>query len=318
MNIGLIVGIIFVILIIAGVLVVVGLRREEADPLEARLAEFAERGEVASLREVEMSAPFVERVILPMANKLGQFALKFTPQKALDDIQQKLEQAGNPKGLNPTNFLAIRFLAAFGILAFMTFLFSASDNPNQSTFMKFAMTVGFSLIGFALPNLLITSKINSRREEVRKALPDAMDLLTICVEAGLGFEAAMKKVQEKWEDELAMAFGRALQEIQLGKVRREALRDMADRIGLQELDSFVAAVIQSEQLGVSMAKIMRIQSDDMRTKRRQMAEQEAQKAPVKMLIPMTLLIFPTIMLILMGPAILMMARKTLVATFGGG
>lgn len=318
MSIGLIVGIIFVILIIAGVLVAVGLRREAEDPLEARLAEFAERGEVASLREVEMSQSFVERVVLPLANNLGGFALRFTPQQALDDIQLKLEQAGNPKGLNPTNFLAIRFLVAFGVLAFMTFLFSSSNNPNQSTFMKFAMTVGFSALGFVVPNLLIESKINSRRTEVRKALPDAMDLLTICVEAGLGFEAAMKKVQEKWDDELALAFGRALQEIQLGKVRREALRDMSDRIGLQELDSFVAAVIQSEQLGVSMAKIMRIQSDDMRTKRRQYAEQEAQKAPVKMLLPMTLLIFPTIMLILMGPAILMMARKTLVNMFNSG
>lgn len=318
MSAGLIVGIIFVVLIIVGVLVAVGLRRESEDPLEARLAEFAERGDVASLREVEMSQTFVERVVIPMADKLGKVALKFTPQEALSGIQQKLEQAGNPKGLNPTNFLAIRFFVAFGILAFMTFLFSSTNNPDQSTFMKFAMALGFSAFGFVMPNLLIQSKINSRQHEIKLALPDALDLLTICVEAGLGFEAAMKKVQEKWDNELGLAFGRALQEIQLGKVRREALRDMSDRIGLQQLDSFVAAVIQSEQLGVSMAKIMRIQSDDMRVKRRQMAEQEAQKAPVKMLMPMTLLIFPTIMMILMGPAILMMGRKTLVNMMSGG
>jgi tight adherence protein C len=115
----------------------------------------------------------------------------------------------------------------------------------------------------------------------------------------------MRKVADKWDNELSIAFGRALQEIQLGKLRREALRDMSDRIGASEFDSFIAAVIQSEQLGVSMAKILRIQSDDMRVKRRQRAEQMAQKAPVKMLLPMAFLIFPTIMMIMMGPAILM-------------
>lgn len=306
-------AVIFLILVVAGVLVFVGLRSQEVDPLEARLAEFAERGEVASMREVEMSQPFLERIILPIAERLGGYALKFTPQEALTSIELKLDQAGNPKGLNPTNFLAIRFFAALGILIFMGFILSRGD---MSSFMKFAMTVGFSAIGFALPGMMIGSKINARRDEVRKALPDALDLLTICVEAGLGFEAAMKKVQEKWDNELASAFGRALQEIQLGKVRREALRSMADRVGLQALDSFISAVIQSEQLGVSMAKIMRIQSDDMRVKRRQFAEQEAQKAPVKMLLPMTLLIFPTIMLILMGPAILMMARPALCKSVG--
>ena len=137
---------------------------------------------------------------------------------------------------------------------------------------------------------------------MRKALPDALDLLTICVEAGLGFEAAMSKVADKWENELSLMFGRCIREIQLGKTQREALRDMADRIGLPELTSFVAAVIQSQLLGVSMAKVLRIQSDQMRLKRRQRAEEEAHKAPVKMIIPMALLTFPSIMIILMAPA----------------
>jgi tight adherence protein C len=122
----------------------------------------------------------------------------------------------------------------------------------------------------------------------------------------------MKEVQEKWDNELAFAFGRALQEIGLGKVRREALRDMARRIGASEMDSFVAAVVQSEQLGVSLSKVLRIQSDDMRIKRRQRAEEEAQKAPVKMLIPMVFLIFPTILMILLGPAGLMIMRSSFV------
>ena len=135
-------------------------------------------------------------------------------------------------------------------------------------------------------------------------MPDALDLLTICVEAGLGFDAAMAKVSEKWESELSWSFSRVIQEIQLGKIRREALRDMADRLGIPEMTSFVAAVIQSEQLGVSMAKVLRIQSDQMRIKRRQHAEEEAHKAPIKMLIPMALLIFPSLMITLMTPAAL--------------
>jgi tight adherence protein C len=129
------------------------------------------------------------------------------------------------------------------------------------------------------------------------------------VEAGLGFDSALKKVIEKWNDDLSLAFARVLQEIQLGKLRREALRDMADRLGIPEMDSFVAAVIQSEQLGVSMARVLRVQADAMRIKRRQRAEENAQRAPVKMLLPMVFLIFPTIVLILLGPAILQLMRS---------
>jgi tight adherence protein C len=151
---------------------------------------------------------------------------------------------------------------------------------------------------------MLSSKITRRQKESRKAMPDALDLLTICVEAGLGFDAAMSKVAEKWETHLSMAFARAIREVQLGKVRREALKDMADRLGIPEMTSFVAAIIQSEQLGVSMARVLRIQSDQMRMKRRQYAEEEAHKAPIKMLIPMALLIFPSILIIILTPAVM--------------
>lgn len=142
-------------------------------------------------------------------------------------------------------------------------------------------------------------------------MPDALDLLTICVEAGLGFDGAMSKVNEKWDNELSLAFGRVLREIQLGKLRREALRDMAERVGIAEMTSFVAAIVQSEQLGVSMARVLRIQADQMRVKRRQLAEEEAQKAPIKMLFPMGILIFPSILIILLGPAAIMLMQSAL-------
>jgi tight adherence protein C len=152
---------------------------------------------------------------------------------------------------------------------------------------------------------------------IRKSMPDALDLLTICVQAGLGFDAAMSRVAEKWEDALADEFSRCLREIRLGNVRRVALRNMADRIGITEMSSFVAAIIQSEQLGVSMSKVLGIQSEQMRIRRRQIAEEKAQQAPVKMLFPMALLIFPSIMIILLGPAGLQLKDSALAGMFGG-
>jgi tight adherence protein C len=233
--------------------------------------------------------------------KIGEISTRFTPQKLIQDTTLKLELAGNPGRIDAATFLATRFIGAalFGGGLLLISLLSATQWP----FSRTVLVVGlFTVIGFFFPQLWLQGRINSRQTEVRKALPDALDLLTICVEAGLGFDAAMSKVAEKWDNELSLMFGRTIREVQLGKTQREALRDMADRIALPELTSFVAAVIQSQQLGVSLAKVLRIQSDQLRMKRRQYAEELAHKAPVKMIIPMALLTFPSIMIILMAPA----------------
>lgn len=298
----------------AAILVVIGLRDADSqvDPLQERLADYATRGETATLEEIELSQPLTERIIVPAARKFGEFTTRFTPQNAMQNIARKLELAGNPRGMDPTIFLASRFIAAFSILGFLTFIFLIGSIDWTWT-RKIMVIGGFSLFGFYLPNLLLQSKIDRRQKAIRKSMPDALDLLTICVEAGLGFDGAMGKVSEKWEDELSLEFGRVLREIQLGKLRREALRDMAERIGIPEMTSFVAAIIQSEQLGVSMAKVLRIQADQMRMKRRQLAEEEAHKAPVKMLFPMVFLIFPALLVILLGPAGIILLQ-----TFGGG
>jgi tight adherence protein C len=203
-------------------------------------------------------------------------------------------------------------MAIFGGLVALVFTVGATKWPLGRIVLA---SVAFGLLGFFFPQLWLSSKIAKRQKDIRKAMPDALDLLTICVEAGLGFDAAMSKVSEKWETDLSLAFARVIQEIQLGKLRREALRDMADRIGLAEMTSFVAAVIQSEQLGVSLAKVLRIQSDQMRVKRRQLAEEEAHKAPIKMLIPMGLLIFPSLMIVLLTPAALRIFKSALGGMF---
>jgi tight adherence protein C len=300
-----------VILIAAIAVVVVSLRRnaagEEDDPLQARLAEFIQRGDVTSLEEIELSQPFSERVIVPVIRRLGEFSARFTPQKAIQNTARRLELAGNPWPIDAATFLAIRFILAVVLAGFLIAVVLISPPSNASD--NFLYIGGAAFAGFFLPHLMLTSRITRRQTEIRKAMPDALDLLTICVEAGLGFDAAMSKVSEKWENELSLAFARTIREVQLGKVRREALKDMSDRLGIPEMTSFVAAIIQSEQLGVSMAKVLRIQSDQMRVKRRQRAEEEAHKAPVKMIIPMALLIFPSIMIIILTPAAIQIARS---------
>lgn len=310
--------VVVLILVGAGVLISIGMRdANNEDPLQARLADFAARGEMASLEEIELSQPLSDRVIIPAARRLGEVVSRFTPQNALKSTAHKLELAGNPKGLDPALFWALRFVMSFGLGGFLLFIFSIGS-IKWSWGLKLMIVAGIIAVGFYLPDLLITSKIQRRQKEVRRAMPDALDLLTICVEAGLGFDGAMAKVAEKWDNELSLSFQRVIREIQLGKLRREALRDMADRLGIPEMTSFVAAVIQSEQLGVSMAKVLRIQSDQMRMKRRQAAEEEAHKAPIKMLIPMALLIFPSICIVLMTPAVLMMMRSALKGVLFGG
>ena len=304
-----IIGLVVGLLIIVGVvvLVVLGFRysrmkqEEDIDPVMARLAEATQRGEAVSLEQIELQQPFAERVLIPIIEKIGEISTRFTPQKLLQETTLKLELAGNPGRMEAATFLATRFVGAafFGGGLLLISLLSATKWPLGRTVFVVGL---FTVIGFFFPQLWLQSRINSRQNEVRKALPDALDLLTICVEAGLGFDAAMSKVAEKWENELSVMFGRTIREVQLGKTQREALRDMADRLGLPELTSFVAAVIQSQILGVSLAKVLRIQSDQLRMKRRQFAEELAHKAPVKMIIPMALLTFPSIMIILMAPA----------------
>ena len=309
-------SILAIIIVGAIVLVVIGLRDSgNEDKLQERLAEFAARGEAASLEEIELSQPISERIIVPLARSFGQFATRFTPQNAIQSTAHKLELAGNPRGIDPSIFWLGRFFFAILLGGGLFFVFIVSEN-SWTWGRRLLIVTMATLFGFFLPEMLLQSKIARRQKSVRRAMPDALDLLTICVEAGLGFDGAMQKVYEKWDTELSMAFGRALREIQLGKLRREALRSMADRLGLPEMSSFVAAVIQSEQLGVSMAKVLRIQSDQMRIKRRQLAEEEAHKAPIKMLIPMALLIFPSICIVLMTPALLMMMRSALSGILG--
>jgi tight adherence protein C len=288
--------------VVAIVLIVIGFSsRDPQQSLEQRLAEYSSREQVVSLEEIELSLPFTERVIAPMVRGLAEFVQRFTPQRTLENTRHRLDLAGNPQNWSPAEFFGVRALAAAVLGGLIFFVLLITQNPFPT-----ALGIGlvFMGLGFTLPSFWLGSKIRSRKASIVKSLPDALDLLTVCVEAGLGFDQALKKVAEKWDDELSRAFARVIQEIQLGKLRREALRDMSNRMEVPDVTSFIAAIIQAETLGVSIGKILRIQSDQMRVRRRQRAEEKAHQASIKMLIPMTFLIFPSIWVVLLGPAIL--------------
>jgi tight adherence protein C len=304
-----------IVVVVAIILIIVGLRApDEADPLQARLAEYSTRERPLTLEEIELSQPFTQRVLLPMLRRLGQFAARFTPQASLEAVQHKLDLAGNPRGLDPTLFWALRIVATLTLGGFVLFVTTVAPPDSffsirTGAFKAVMFAAGAALLGFALPVMFLSSRIRRRQDLIIKSMPDALDLLTVCVEAGLGFDQAMAKVAEKWENEVSLGFERVLAEIRLGKLRREALRDMADRMEVADMTSFVAAIIQADQLGVSMGKVLRIQSDQMRVKRRQRAEKKAHEAPVKMLIPMAFLIFPSIYIVLLGPAAMILINS---------
>lgn len=294
--------------LIAGLVVVVVLivvmimrSRRPSQSIDERLNELAALGQSITLEEIELSQPFSQRVLAPMVAALSSMAQRFTPAQTIEATHHKLELAGIAHKVKAIQFLGYRIGGALvlGVMALLV-VFSVSFPFGQQLLI---VLIAF-VLGYLLPGIWLGSKIKKRQDEVTKMLPDALDLLTICVEAGLGFDASMQKVAEKWQNELSLAFSRTVQEMQLGKLRREALRDMANGLDIPDMTSFTAAIIQADQLGVSMARVMRIQSDTMRMKRRQRAEEKARQAPVKMMFPLVFFIFPTILIVLLGPAIL--------------
>lgn len=298
--------IIFVFAVVAIVGSIFLLRRSEEDPLSVRIDEFAAREEITSIEEIELSLPITDRIFVPIIRSISEFVVRFTPQTTLERTARQLELAGNPNNMSAANFWAIRGVITM-LFAGLGFLLASRSDVGAGRALLYIL--GGGGLGFLLPAMLLRSMIDRRKEAILKKLPDALDLMTICVDAGLTFNAAMQKVDEKWDDALAREFGRVIYEMQLGKSRRQALRDMVERMEVADVTSFIAAVLQADQLGVGIGKVLRIQSDQMRVRRRQRAEEKAQQAPVKMLFPMVFLIFPSIFIVLLGPAAFQVIRS---------
>jgi tight adherence protein C len=273
------------------------------DMVQDRLAAFSGQKPL-TLDEVELQKPFEERFIRPTIERLGKYLAQRTPEKQRQDMQNKLNLAGRPGNLSPADFQALRYgsaIALFVIGLLVGLLF------HSAVALALSALFGF-VIGFFLPPYYINVKVRARRKEIQLGLPDVMDLLTIAVEAGLGFDAAIQRVTEKFDNALADEFKTVLQEVRLGRPRLEALDEMGRRCGVEDLHNFTQAVIQSEQMGVGLAKILRLQSEEMRRKRRQRAEELAAQASLKMMLPMVGCIFPTLWLILLGPAVLIIMK----------
>jgi len=251
------------------------------------------------INDDELSRPLAERLLRPMILKLANVAGNFLPQEKKARWHKSLVLAGNPWNLSPNELFVYRQAMIVVLPVALLIVLIQSTMPLFQQVIYYAVA---AIIGYILPEQFLKAKWQSRRKGVIKNLPDTLDLLTVSVEAGLSFDGALVKVVEKSDNVLAMEFKKVIAETQMGKSRREALRDMSERLNVEELSTFINSLIQADTLGVSISKVLRIQSQQMRQKKRQMVEEKAMKAPVKMLIPMVLFIFPTIFIVLLGPA----------------
>lgn len=259
------------------------------------------QNEPVSAREEELSAPLYQRAIKPFLAQLAGVLTRFVPAAREASLAQKMTEAGNPGNLAPRELLVIKYLMAVGG---GTLLWLLAGLANTSTAQGILLAAAGIPLGWIMPDIWLKSRAQRRKDEVEKNLPDVLDLLTVSVEAGLGFDGALMKVVEKFKGVLADEFLQVLQEAKMGKPRQEALRDMADRVAVDDLSNFVGSIILADKLGISMGNVLRLQSEQMRQKRRQRAEEKAMKAPVKMLLPMVMFIFPAIFIVLLGPAVI--------------
>jgi tight adherence protein C len=241
---------------------------------------------------------FRERALEPVIQKLARLMLRVNPRMSLDAVAKKLAAAGMRR-TTPTTFLAIRGFC--GIAGLVLGLLVMSSAKAQTGLLSMLL---FTVVGFFGPSYWLTLKARRRADLVASALPDALDLLAVSVEAGMGFDGAISKLTEHMDGPLIDEFELALGEIRVGEGRADALKRIAERVPAQEMASFVRAIVQADQLGISLGRILRVQATDARNKRQAAAEEKAMKAPIKMLFPLVMFIFPAMFIVILGPAFL--------------
>jgi tight adherence protein C len=297
------IAIIGALVFLSVVTLVLGMASRRTSLMEARMQDFRTRTASVVEGEADLTVPFADRVLVPGVEALANAATSVLPARVLSNIEKQLVRAGNPMSLNAyiVFWMASVGLFAGFVLSAVVIVFGAVG------WQQAAVVLVFGVVGWTIPGNWLKSRVKARQKLVLKSLPDALDLVTTCVEAGLGLDAALARVAEKSTGPLATEMSRMLREVAMGKLRREGLTEMADRLGVEELSSFVNAIIQAEQLGVGISQVLRVQSDMMRTRRRQAAEKMAHEAPIKMIFPLVLFIFPAFMLVILGPAFIRIA-----------
>ena len=267
--------------------------------MESRIQDFRSRAVSSQEDEVNLELPFGERVLRPTIEGFSRTISSVLPASVLSDIQKQLMMAGHPMTLQSyLTFWGVLFsmFTGLGLIMFVIL-------PASFLIQKLIFVVMFAAFGWVFPRIWLKGKVKARQKLVIRAMPDAMDLITTCVEAGLG------RVAEKSGGPLAEELSRMLRDVAMGKMRREAMMELEQRIGVEELTTFINSIIQAEQLGVGVAQVLRVQSDQLRTKRRQRAERAAHEAPIKMLFPLVLFIFPAFLLVILGPAAIRIAQS---------
>jgi tight adherence protein C len=290
-------------------LIVVGLAGSSpVDPVQARLTQLGTM-QAKNLEELELQLPFIERTLKPLANRLSGRVSRMASVSFSDKTERRLAMAGNPGDLRVADWLGIKAIGAIigGLLLF--FLFAIVGLLGLPFLIGVLMGVVGAIFGYTIPEFWLGGRVKKRKKAILLMIPDALDLLTISVRAGLGFDAALAKVVEKLKGPLSDEFRRAMAEVRVGKARRDALRDIVPRTEVAPLTNFISAIVQAEQLGVSISKVLQVQSEQLRIERRQRAEEQAAKAPIKMLFPLVGCIFPSLFIVILGPAIILIVTN---------
>ncbi len=287
----------------AGILMVfVGLAQSQpVDPVQARLTQLGTM-QAKNLEELELQAPFFERTIRPLARRMSGIGQRLTSTTQAGRTEKRLAMAGHPGNMRTSDFVGLKVVVAVVVAAVAFLVFGLLGDKILMGLLLAILGAG---VGYMAPEFWLGRRIRARQHAILLAVPDALDLLTISVRAGLGFDGALAKVTEKMPGPLSDEFRRSLAEIRVGKPRREALRDIVGRTEVPALTNFIGAVIQAEQLGVAISKVLQVQSEQLRIERRQRAEEMAAKAPIKMLFPLVGCIFPSLFIVILGPAIIL-------------
>jgi tight adherence protein C len=279
-------------------------------PNAGRLSRLEQYSDATSTYDRDLARPIWEKLLRPLLLKLGSLIGHWTPGNALADIEKRLRQADNPYGLTLNTFL----LTKGALLLLLPVAYAASllmASRSSINLIQIVAVAALTFVGYRVPEWWLDYKVSTRRRAINRSLPDALDLLVICSEAGLALEGAMARVVERLKGPLAIEMKRTLGEIALGKRRRDALHGLAERTEAEDLVAFVAAVVQADQTGISIGNVLHVQADDLRLRRRQRAEKEGRQAPLKMLFPNIFFIFPATLIVLIGPAALQIMDQLL-------
>jgi tight adherence protein C len=303
-----VIGILAGVFILGGfIFLIISLRWFFVDDVTVRMQTFISEdddlsqkiGKVKIARNRELTGSLISRAFLPIFKKIGQIFSRFTPATSIDNLQHQLYIAGNPMGMGPREFYGIRLI--FSLVGVgLAYLIIQRSGDNRLMILAAILMFVFCLL---FPILWLRLLVQKRQNKIRRGFPDALDMLSVCASAGLGFDQSLQRVSEYWKTAIAVELGRVVTEMEMGLSRRQALRNFADRLDVSELSSFVAIILQSEQLGMSISDTLHSQADQMRVERHYRAEELARKAPIKMLLPLAFLIFPAILAVLLAPSI---------------